>query len=76
MKQFDIRLRSWSGIWLAVVALLAGVVFLWIGLALAMALAVFAGFALLPFWIQRLSKHKHAARGPLTIEGEYSRIER
>ncbi|MBE0615394.1 MAG: hypothetical protein IH604_17135 [Burkholderiales bacterium] len=76
MKQFNIRLRSWSGIWLTVFALLAGAVFLWVGLALAMALTIIAGLALLPSWIRRLWKHKHAARGALTIEGEYSRIER
>ncbi|MGP1677713.1 MAG: hypothetical protein ACTS8S_08465 [Giesbergeria sp.] len=75
MKELNIHLRSWSGMWLAFAALLAGAVFLWVGFALAIVLAVLAGVALLPSWMRSLWTRKHARRGPITIEGHCSKGE-
>ena len=70
MKVFNVHLRYWLTMYLAVAALLVGGIFLWAGAALAIVWAIVNGFASLPSW-----SRKRAPRGPLTIEGHYRGIE-
>ena len=74
MKQLGIRMSSWSGLWLGIAALLGGAMLLWVGFALALVLAIVAGLALLPSWLRSLWTRKTTPRGPVTIEGHYTRI--
>ncbi len=55
------------------VALPAGAVLLWVGFALALALAMLAGLALLPSWLRSLWPRREVPRGPTTIEGSYTK---
>lgn len=73
MKTLNIRLQSWRGFWLLLAALLVGAVLLWVGLALAIILSILAGAALLTARVRSLWSRKEAPRGPLTIEGRYSK---
>lgn len=73
VKQFSVRVPRWAGVWLIIAALVAGAVFLWIGLALAIVFVVLGGFALLASWMRRLWTHKRAPPGPVTIEGHYTK---
>ena len=73
MNRYNYRFLSWRSKWPVIVALLAGAVLLWVGFALALALALLAGLALLPSWLRSLWARKEAPRGPLTIEGSYTK---
>jgi len=75
VKNFSLRLPAWSGVWLVIAVLVAGAVFLSIGLALAIAFLVIAGVALLPTWLRSLWSRKRAPQGPATLEGVYTKIE-
>ncbi len=73
MNRFSFRLGSWRGNWPAFIALPAGAVLLWVGFALALALAMLAGLALLPSWLRSLWPRREVPRGPTTIEGSYTK---
>ena len=73
MHRLNFSSWSWGGRWPTMLALLAGAVLLWAGFALALVLAVLGGIALLPAWLRRLWPHKNEPRGPLTIEGSYTK---
>lgn len=62
-----------SGNWLVVAALIAGAVFLSIGIALAASFVILAGIALPPVWVRSLWAHREGPRRPVTIEGQYTR---
>ncbi len=74
VKQLNIRLDSWQGRWLVVAALLAGVVLLWVGFALALVCAVVAAAALFVSRLRGLLTRRPAFREPAVIEGQYTEI--
>ncbi len=73
MKKFGIRAQSWSDIWIGIAVLLAGAALLWLGLALAIVLAILTVFTLVFSWARRLWTRKRTPRGPVTIEGHYTK---
>ncbi len=75
MKQLSVRAPLWAGICFGIAVLAAGAVFLSLGLVLAIAFLILAGFALLPSWLRRLWPSKRPHRGPVTIEGHYTKCE-
>lgn len=72
MKQTAFRLSPWTGIG----AVLAAAVFMWMGLILAIVLTILGGLTLLPSWLRgswTRSRAPRARRGPVTIEGRYTK---
>ncbi len=72
MKQTAFRLPPWSGIG----TVLAAAVFLWLGFILAIVLTILGAVALLPSLLRGLwtrSRAPRAPRGPVTIEGRYTK---
>lgn len=68
-QDIGVRVPGWIGIGLNIAALIAGAIFLWVGLALATAIVILAGMASLPWWLRRLWARTRAPRTPVTIEG-------
>lgn len=73
MKDFRIRAQSWSGVWIGILALVAGAVLLWFALALAVVFAILAVFVLALSRARRLWTRKRTDRVPVTIEGHYTK---
>jgi hypothetical protein len=69
MKQTAFPLSPWSGIG----AVLAAAVFLWLGFILAIVLTIVGAVALLPSRLRGLWTRRRAPRGPVTLEGRYTR---
>ena len=72
-QNIGIRVPGWKGVRLSIAALIAGAIFLWVGLALATAFVILAGMASLPWWVRRLWARRRAPRAPVTIEGHYTK---
>ena len=66
------RPPTWLRVWLIIATVATGVVLLWIGSVLALALVVTAVLALLPVWAWRLCTANRRPGGPATIEGDYT----
>ena len=73
MNYFRINLPWRGGFGLVLAALVAGALFLWLGIAVAIGSALLAGVALLRNWVR--SWWAPPARGPVTLEGECTRSE-
>lgn len=69
MKQTAFRLPAWSGIGTA----LAAAVLLWLGFILAIVLTILGAVVLLPSRLRGLWTRSRAPRGPVTLEGRYTK---
>ena len=66
----------WLRVWLAIAAVATGVVLLWFGLVLALAVVITVAVVLLPVWVWRILTAPRRPAAPATIEGEYSTTSR
>lgn len=76
MKKISFRLDSWRGRWFGLAALPLVAALLWVGFALALVLGVLAGAGLMASRIRRSWTRNRAPRGPLVIEGQYTKVGR